>query len=126
MVFVITPCAASLDGRPADLRLVRVVHSFTGRVLFEATHPRLGQVRVFLLKQWTWDSLRHTLPEGFSRFNVDLIYSSRTLHALCALTSLTDEDTLVIGYVIKELRVKSQDTAGYDRSHLSASGRPGL
>ena len=97
MVFVSTPCAASMDGRPPDLRLVRVVHSFTGRVLFEATHPRLGQVRVFLLKQWTWDSVRSTLPEGHSKFNVDLIYNSRTLHALRALMSLTDEDTLEIG-----------------------------
>ena len=53
MAFVITPCAASTESRPPDLRLVRVVHSFTGRVLLEASHPRLGQVRVFLLKQWT-------------------------------------------------------------------------
>ena len=86
---------------------VRVVHSFTGRVLLEATHPRLGQVRVFLLKQWTWDNVRSTLPEGYSKFNVDLIYNSRTLHALRALMSLTDEDTLEIGYVIKELWVPS-------------------
>ena len=99
-----------MDGRPPDLRLVKVVHSFTGRVLFEATHPRLGQVRVFLLKQWTWDSVRSTLPEGYSKFNVDLVYTSRTLHALRALMSLTDEDTLEIGYVIKELRVPSPRT----------------
>ena len=110
MVFVTTPCAASMDGRPPDLRLVRVVHSFTGRVLFEATHPRLGQVRVFLLKQWTWNSLRRTLPEGFSKFNIDLIYNGSTPHALRALMSLTDEDILVIGYVIKELRVPSPRT----------------
>ena len=97
MVFVITPCAASMDSRPPDLRLVRVVHSFTGRVLLEATHPRLGQVRVFLLKQWTWDTVRSTLPEGYSKFNVDLIYNNRTLHAFRALMSLTDEDTLEIG-----------------------------
>ena len=32
---------------------------------------------------------------------------NRTLHALRALMSLTDEDTLEIGYVIKELRVPS-------------------
>ena len=62
-----------MEIRAPDVRMVRVVHSITGRVLFEATHPRLGQVRVFLLKQWTWDKVRFTLPEGYSRFNVELI-----------------------------------------------------
>ena len=107
MAFVITPCAASMESRLPDLRVVRVVHSFTGRVLFEATHPRLGQVRVFLLKQWTWDQVRSSLPEGYSKFNVELIYNNRPLNAFRALMSLTDEDALEIGYVIKELRVPS-------------------
>ena len=57
-----------MEIRAPDVRMVRVVHSITGRVLFEATH-----VRVFLLKQWTWDKVRFTLPEGYSRFNVELI-----------------------------------------------------
>ena len=39
--FVITPCAAVMENRPPDLRRVRVVHSFTGRVVLEATHPRI-------------------------------------------------------------------------------------
>ena len=83
--------------------MVRVVHSITGRVLFEAIHPRLGH-RVFLLKPWTWDKVRYSLPEGYSKFNVELILNNRTLDAFRALTSLTDEDSLEIGYVIKELR----------------------
>ena len=107
MAFVITPCAASMESRPPDLRVVRVVHSFTGRVLVEATHPRLGQVRVFLLKQWTWEKVRSSLPDGYSKFNVELIHNNRPLNAFRALMSLTDEDALEIGYVIKELRVPS-------------------
>ena len=107
MAFVITPCAASMESRPPDLRVVRVIHSFTGRVLLEATHPRLGQVRVFLLKQWTWDKVRNSLPDGYSKFNVELIHNNRPLNAFRALMSLTDEDALEIGYVIKELRVPS-------------------
>ena len=105
MVFVITPCAALMENRPPDLRLVRVVHSFTGRVVLEATHPRLWQVRVFLLQQWTWDALRSSLPAGYCKFNVALIHDSRPLNAFRALMSLTDEDTLEIGYVLKELRL---------------------
>ena len=97
-----------MESRPPDLRVVRVVHSFTGRLLLEATHPRLGQVRVFLLKQWTWDKVRSSLPEGYSKFNVEFIHSDRTLNAFRALMSLTDEDALEIGYVIKELRVPSR------------------
>ena len=91
MVFVITPCAASMESRPPDLRVVKVVHSFTGRVLLEASHPRLGQVRVFLLKQWTWEKVRSSLPDGYSRFNVELIHNNRPLNAFRALMSLTEE-----------------------------------
>ena len=105
MAFVITPCAALMENRPPDLRLVRVVHSFTGRVVLEATHPRLWQVRVFLLQQWTWDALKSSLPAGYCKFNVALIHDSRPLNAFRALMSLTDEDTLEIGYVLKELRL---------------------
>ena len=108
--FVITPCAAVMETRPPDLRLVRVVHSFTGRVVLEATHPRLWQVRVFLLKQWTWDALRRSLPEGYSRFNVDLIHDRSPLNPFRALMSITEEDTLVVECVIKELRVPSPRT----------------
>ena len=71
MSFVITPCAASMESRPPDLRVVRVVHSFTGKVLLEATHYRLGQVRVFFLKQWTWEKVRSSLPDRYSKFNVE-------------------------------------------------------
>ena len=105
--FVITPCAALMDNRPPDLRLVRVVHSFTGRVVLETTHPRLWQVRVFLLRQWTWDAIRRSLPEGYCKFNVELIHDNRPLNAFRALMSITDEDTLEVGYVIKELRFPS-------------------
>ena len=105
MAFVITQCAALMENRPPDLRLVRVVHSFTGRVVLEATHPRLWQVRVFLLRQWTWDALRSSLPAGYCKFNVELIHDSRPLNAFRALMSLTDEAPLEIGYVRKELRV---------------------
>ena len=108
--FVITPCAALMDNRPPDLRLVRVVHSFTGRVVLETTHPRLWQVRVFLLRQWTWDAIRRSLPEGYCKFNVELIHDDRPLNAFRALMSITDEDTLEVGYVIKELRVPSPRT----------------
>ena len=108
--FVITPCAALMDNRPPDLRLVRVVHSFTGRVVLETTHPRLWQVRVFLLRQWTWDAIRRSLPEGYCKFNVELIHDNRPLNAFRALMSITDEDTLEVGYVIKELRVPSPRT----------------
>ena len=108
--FVITPCAALMDNRPPDLRLVRVVHSFTGRVVLEATHPRLWQVRVFLVKQWTWDAIKRSLPEGYTRFNVDLIHDHRPLNPFRALMSITEEDTLEVEYVIKELRVPSPRT----------------
>ena len=43
MAFVVTPCAASMESRPPDLRVVRVVHSFTGRVLLEATQTGTGE-----------------------------------------------------------------------------------
>ena len=99
-----------MDNRPPDLRLVRVVHSFTGRVVLETTHPRLWQVRVFLLRQWTWDAIRRSLPEGYCKFNVELIHDNRPLNAFRALMSITDEDTLEVGYVIKELRVPSPRT----------------
>ena len=99
-----------MDNRPPDLRLVRVVHSFTGRVVLEATHPRLWQVRVFLVKQWTWDAIKRSLPEGYTRFNVDLIHDHRPLNAFRALMSITEEDTLEVEYVIKELRVPSPRT----------------
>ena len=89
MAFVITPCAASMENRPPDLRLVRVVHAFTGRVVLEAIHPRLWQVRVFLLKQWTWDAVRSSLPEGYCKFNVELIHDNRPLNAFRALMSFT-------------------------------------
>ena len=45
------------------------------------------------------------MPEGYCKFNVELIHENRPLNAFRALMSLTDEDTLEIGYVIKELRV---------------------
>ena len=51
--------------------------------------------------------VRSSLPEGYSKFNVELIYDNRPLNAFPALMSLTDEDTLEIGYEIKELRVPS-------------------
>ena len=99
-----------MENQPPDLRLVRVVHSFTGRVVLEATHPRLWQVRVFLLRQWTWDAIRRSLPEGYCKFNVELIHDHRPLNAFRALMSITEEDTLEVGYVIKELRVPSPRT----------------
>ena len=99
-----------MDNRPPDLRLVRVVHSFTGRVVLEATHPRLWQVRVFLVRQWTWDAIKRSLPAGYTRFNVDLIYDYRPLNPFRALMSITEEDTLEVEYVIKELRVPSPRT----------------
>ena len=92
--FVITPCAAVMENRPPDLKLVRVVHSFTGRVVLEATHPRLWQVRVFLIKQWTCDAIRRSLPDGYSRFNVELIHDHRPLNPFRALMSITEEDIL--------------------------------
>ena len=82
-----------------------MVHSLTGRVVLEATHPRLWQVRVFLLRQWTWDAVRSSLPKGYCKFKVELIHDSGPLNAFRALMSRTDEDTLEIGYVIKGLRV---------------------
>ena len=87
--------------RPPDLRLVRVVHSFTARVVRETTHPRLWQVRVFLLQQWTWEAVRRSLPEGYCKLNVELIHNNRPLNAFRALMSITEEDTLEVGYVIK-------------------------
>ena len=108
--FVITPCASVMDNRPPDLRLVRVIHSFTGRVVLETTHPRLWQVRIFLVKCWTWNAIRKSLPEGYTRFNVDLIYDRRPLHPFRVLMSITDEDVLELEYVIKELRVPSPRT----------------
>ena len=99
-----------MEIRPPDLRVVRVVHSFTGRVVLEVTHPRLGQVRAFLLQQWTWDVVGSSLPDGYCKFNVELLHHNRPLNAFRALMSLTDEDTLEIGYVIKELRVPSPGT----------------
>ena len=89
------------------VRKVRVVHSITGSVLFEAGHPRLGQIRVFQLKRWTWDKVRTILPEGYTLFNVELIHSSRTINSFRALMSLTDEEVLEVGYVIKELQTPS-------------------
>ena len=74
-------------GGGEGLPVVRVVHSFTGRVLSEVTHPRLGQVRVFLLKEWTWDKLKGTMPAGYSKFNVELVHNNRTLDAFRALMS---------------------------------------
>ena len=50
------------------------------------------------------------MPEGYSKFNVELVHNNRTLDAFRALTSLTDEDSLEIGYVIKELRTPSPQT----------------
>ena len=87
--FVITPCAALMENQPPDLGQVRVVHSFTGRVVLETTHPRLRQVRVFLLRQWTWDAIRRSLPEEYYKFNVELIYDNRPLNAFRALMSLS-------------------------------------
>ena len=108
--FVITPCAAVMEDQPPQLRLVRVVHSFTGRVVLEATHPRLWLVRVFLLKQWTWDAIRRSLPDGYSRFNVELIHDLRPLDPFRTLMSVSEGDTLEVQYVIKELRVPSPRT----------------
>ena len=99
-----------MEIRPPDLRIVRVVHSFTGRVVLEVTHHRLGQARAFLLQQWTWDVVGSSLPDGYCKFNVELVYHNRPLNAFRALMSLTDEDTLEVGYVIKELRAPSPGT----------------
>ena len=44
------------------------------------------------------------MPEGFSKFNVELIHNNRRLDAFRELMSLTNEDCLEIGSVIKELR----------------------
>ena len=78
--------------------------------MLEATHPRLWQVRVFLVKQWTWNAIQRSLPEGYTRFNVDLIHDRRPLHPFRALMSITEEDVLKLEYVIKELRVPSPRT----------------
>ena len=96
-----------MEIRAPDVQTVRVVHSITGRVLFETGHPRLGQVRVFQLKRWTWDKVRFTLPEGYTLFNVELIHNSRTINSFRALMSLTDEEVLEVGNVIKELLTPS-------------------
>ena len=54
--------ASSMEIRAPDVRMEGYTPS-----------QGLGQVRVFLLKPWTWDKVRFTLPEGYSRFNVELI-----------------------------------------------------
>ena len=74
------------------------MHSFTGRVLFEASHPRLGTLRAFQLKCWTWDKLRTSLPDGYTLFKVDLVHNNRSIDAYQALMSLTDDEVLEVGY----------------------------
>ena len=47
---------------------------------------------------------------GYCKFNVELIHDNQPLCAFRALMSITDEDTLEVGYVLKELRVPSPRT----------------
>ena len=53
---------------------------------------------MFLLKQWTWEKVRSSLPDGYSRFNVELIHNNRPLNAFRALMSLTEEKALEVCY----------------------------
>ena len=112
---------AVIEIRAPDVRKVRVVHSITGNLLFEAGHPRLGQIRVFQLQRWTWDRLRTTLPDTYTLFNIDLIHCCRPLLSFRALMSLTEEEVLEVGYVIKVIQgdpdAEFEGTAEYARGN---------
>ena len=41
---------------------VRVLCALTGELLYEPTHPWLEQIRIHLLKTWTWIKGRNDLP----------------------------------------------------------------
>ena len=98
---------ADVGIRAPDLQTVRISHAFTGRLLFQRSHPRLGTVRVFVLKKWTWEELKQELPEHCTKFNVDLVLHNGPIDTFKCLMSLTEEAVLEVGYVIKELETPS-------------------
>ena len=53
-----------LDGMPR----VRVLCALTGELIYEPTHPWLEQVRLHLLKKWTWINRGTHLPAALTLF----------------------------------------------------------
>ena len=53
-----------LDGMPR----VRVLCALTGGLIYEPTHPWLEQVRLHLLKKWTWINRGTYLPAALTLF----------------------------------------------------------
>ena len=51
----------------------------TGDVLYEPTHPRLDEIRLYVIKKWTWINGGVDLPEAQTLFSYFLKLHSSLL-----------------------------------------------
>ena len=84
---VVEKMAWTPDNRLATVPRVRVLCARTGEFLYEPTHPRLEQIRLYVLKKWTWINGRVDLPEAHTLFS--LIQMAVLQHRLATKTGVT-------------------------------------
>ena len=75
---------------------VRVLCALTGELLYEPTHPWLEQVRIHLLKKWTWINGRDDLPAAHTLFHLHFYVAQQPVDDFMCLGDLVSGLTLDI------------------------------
>ena len=73
----------------------------TGEFLYEPTHPRLDQIRLYVLKKWTWINGRVDLPEAHTLFHLHFVVAQQPIDDFMCLGELTLGRSLDIMCVVK-------------------------
>lgn len=93
--------------------------------IYEPSNPRLDQVRLFVLKKWTWINGRVDLPEAHTLFHLHFVAAQQPIDDFMCLGALTMGQSLDIMCVVKSPqkpdirhRKSLEDAIG----HLNANG----
>ena len=86
-----------VDGTPR----VRVLCALTGELIYEPTHPWLGQVRCHLLKKWTWINKGESLPTAQTMFHLHFEANQQPVDDFQCLGALTQGRPLLIHCTVK-------------------------
>ena len=86
-----------VDGTPR----VRVLCAVTGELIYEPTHPWLGQVRFHLLKKWTWINKGESLPLALTMFHLHFEANQQPVDDFQCIGALTQGRPLLIHCTVK-------------------------
>ena len=93
--------ALTPDNSLATRPRVRVACARTGEFLYEPSHPRLDQIRLYVFKKWTWINGQVDLPEAHTLFYLHFMVAQQPIDDFMCLGELTLGRSLDIMCVVK-------------------------